>query len=104
MSIESILVVLMYSAKPYLWLIALVVIIPIICYFIQLEAPLLSGLKAVLVSAVVGVVIALAAPYITHSKLEYVTTLTDWASLIGILVGASIYCWISLMLLFDERV
>ena len=99
MSIESILVVILYSAKPYLWLIILLVLIPIICYLIKI-GPLLSASQTKLTSIVVGIIIALLAPYIMVSKLEYVTTVIDWVTLIGVLIGASIYCWISLTLLF----
>ena len=99
MSIESILVVLFYSAKPYPWLIALLLLIPIFSYFIR--APLLfNRLQIMMISIAVGILVALFAPYITYSKLEYVSTLTDWASLFAILIAATVYCWFTLLLLF----
>ena len=102
MSIESILVVLFYSAKPYLWLIALLLLIPVCSYLIKLPLSF-NGSQTRMISLVVGILVALAAPYITYSKLEYVTTLTDWASLFAVLIGATIYCWVTLQLLVKGR-
>jgi len=99
MSIESILVVLYYSAKPYLWLIILLLLIPIISYLVKLPVRLINS-KINMLSLVIGVLVALAAPSITYSKLAYVSTITDWASLFAVLVGAAIYAWITLKLLF----
>ena len=102
MSIESILVVLFYSAQPYLWLIALLLLVPIFSYFIKLPL-LFNGSQIKMISIGVGILVALAAPYITYSKLEYVSTLTDWLSLFAVLVGATVYCWFTLRLLFREQ-
>jgi len=102
MSIESILVVLFYSAKPYLWLIILLLLIPVISYLIKLPVRLINS-QINMLSLVIGALVALAAPYITYSKLAYVNTLTDWLSLFAVLVGATIYCWFTLRLLFREQ-
>ena len=103
MSIESILLVLFYSAKPYLWQIALIVLVPVVCYLIKLSTPLFNQFQTLLISVGIGIIVALAAPYITLSKLQYVTTLADWGALIGIMLAAAFYCWFTLTLLFKGR-
>ena len=103
MSIESIFIVLFYSAKPYLWLIILLLLFPVACYFIKLSLPIFNQFQTVLISASMGILVALSAPYITLSKLQYVSTLADWGALLGILVAATLYCWFSLTLLFKSR-
>jgi hypothetical protein len=104
MSIESILIVMLYSIKPYLYLIIFLALLPLGCYLVVLNSPLLTPKQTWAVSGLLGILIGLAAPYLTLSKLEYVTTYTDWATLIGIMLGAAIYCWIILTLLFKRNV
>jgi hypothetical protein len=102
MSIESIFIVLLYSAKPYLWLIILLLFIPIISYLIKLPS-LFNHSQTIVLSVAIGILVALAAPYITYSKLQYVSTLADWGALIAIMLGATLYCWFTLTLLFKKR-
>ncbi len=103
MSIESILIVLLYSAKPYLWLIVLLAAIPLISYMVRLNSPLLNQFQKIIVSFGIAILVALAAPYITMSKLQYVTTLADWGVLIAIMLAAMLYCWFILTLLFAGK-
>ncbi len=103
MSIESIIIVLFYSAKPYWWLILILIAIPVISYFISLDIPFLREPILKITSIAIGITTGLLAPYITQSKLQYVATTTDWASLIGIMLGATIYSWITLKLLTREQ-
>lgn len=103
MSIESILIVMFYSAKPYLWLIILLLLFPVVCYSIKLTRPLFNQPQSLLISVSVGILAMLSAPYVTLSKLQYINTLADWGTLIGILVGATCYCWVSLLLLYKKR-
>ena len=102
MSIESIFIVLMYSAKPYLWLIILLLLIPVCSYLIKLPI-FLNNKQVLVVSAGIGLIVGLAAPYITYSKLAYVNTLPDWGALIAIMVVATLHCWFTLKLLFKTR-
>ena len=96
MSIEQILVVMLYTLKPYLWLIVLALVL--------LAATWLSGrgragrhsTLLLPVSLIAGVITALAAPALTGSKLAYVATPADWVALIGIGFGAALYCWLLL--------
>jgi len=103
MSIESILIVLFYSVKPYLWLMSFLLLFLITCYFIKLSLPLFNQFQTVLISVSMGLLVALSAPYITLSKLQYVSTFADWGALFGILVVATFYCWLSLILLFKGQ-
>ena len=96
MSIEQILVVMLYTLKPYLWLVGLALILLAAAWFIGRGR---SGRHSALllpVSLVTGVIAALATPTLTESRLAYVATVTDWAALIGIGVGAALYCWLLL--------
>ncbi|TCS43279.1 oxidoreductase [Reinekea marinisedimentorum] len=99
MGILDILTVLFYSAMPYWWLFVLALMVLVISYFIGKSSLTMSrGLMAG-ISLIVGVLVGLAAPYITLSKLTYVATATDWIALIGIMVAVAIFCWINLALI-----
>jgi hypothetical protein len=100
MPIESILIVLLYSAKPYWSMFILLPLILLVSYLITLRSALLNPMQTIAVSVVIGVLTALAAPYLTTSKLAYVTTLADWAALTGIMLVVTCYCWFTLTLLF----
>lgn len=102
MSIESIFIVMLYSAKPYLWLIILLLLIPVCSYLIKLPL-LFNPLQIRVASVTLAILVTIAAPYITHSKLEYINTLPDWGALIGIMVAATIYIWFTLTLLFKNH-
>ena len=83
MSIESILIVLWYSAKPYLGLMTLLMFILLGSYLMKLKKPSFNNKKRLIASCLVGILVGLLAPAITLSKLAYVTTYTDWAALIS---------------------
>jgi len=104
MSIESILIVLWYSAKPYLGLMTLLMFILLGSYLMKLKKPSFNNKKRLIASCLVGILVGLLAPAITLSKLAYVTTYTDWAALISVMLGVTLYCWLTLTLLFKGRI
>lgn len=99
MGILDILTVVFYSAMPYWWLFVLAIVVLIASFFIGKSALTMSRSTMTVISIIVGVLVGLAAPYITLSKLSYVATITDWAALIGIMVAVAIYCWINLAMI-----
>jgi hypothetical protein len=97
MSIESILIVLLYSLKPYTWLLILLVLLPILSFLlIKPKTRLLHRPLHLVISAIIGIIAGLAAPYIMMSKLSYVATTTDRVTLIAIMIGCGVYVWLLL--------
>ena len=99
MGILDILTVLFYTAKPYWWLILLALVILVISFYLGKSAFTLKPGVVIALSIVAGVLVGLAAPYITLSKLSFVATAADWAALVGIMVAVAIYCWINLAMI-----
>jgi hypothetical protein len=96
MTFEGVITIILYSLKPYWWLLVLLLV--------PLVLTQLSGWKKhgprpgflYLLCAVVGIGAALVAPALTMSKLSYVATTTDWLSLLAVAVGVAIYCFLLL--------
>lgn len=96
MSLDGILMILWYAAKPWLWLIALLLI--------ALVASLWFGRNpkgkphALLwpVVIAVGILAMLLAPTLTQSQLSYVATWPDRLMLLAIGVGSMVFCWLLL--------
>ncbi|MBT00116.1 MAG: hypothetical protein CMI01_15755 [Oceanospirillaceae bacterium] len=91
MSLQQILVVLAYSAKPYWWLIALAMLALATAF--TLGSIRRGSIKrlAYAIAAAVGLIAALIAPAVTHSSLSYVATPTDWLALVGIGISTAFY-------------
>lgn len=103
MSIEQILVVMLYTLKPYLVLIIMALVLLAASWMLGRgrqgsRSPLLLP-----VSLVAGTGAALAAPVLTGSKLAYVATTADWVALVGIGIAAALYCWLLLAPLWRLR-
>lgn len=96
MSIEQILIVMLYTLKPYVGLIVLVLALLIVSWLFGRTRQGKRSSLLLPVSALIGLASALAAPTLTNSKLSYVTTTTDWIALIGIGLGATLYAWLLL--------
>ncbi len=96
MSIEQILVVMLYTLKPYVVWIVLAVGVLVAAQLVGLKRPGKPCRLVLPASLVIGVVVALLAPALTLSKLAYVTTVTDWIALVGIGVAAAIYAYLVL--------
>lgn len=95
MSIQQILTVVLYTLVPYWW----VFLAALVALVLSFKFGTLRGsLKPMIypISLIVGSALALAAPYLTGSRLSYVATATDWLSLIGIGAGTAIYTFILL--------
>ncbi|MEE2002834.1 oxidoreductase [Alkalimonas sp. MEB108] len=96
MSLDGILMILWYAAKPWLWLMALLIL--------GLAASLWLGRHrqgkphALLwpVAIAIGVVAMLLAPTLTHSQLTYVVTWPDRLVLAGIGIATAFYSWLLL--------
>ena len=97
MTLTGILTVLWYSALPWLWLIALMIVV-------FLVPQILGRLKGYTFKSTGGIgskvlppIIAVAAlfllPIHTQSTIAYVNTWVDWMNLIGASIGAGIYAW-----------
>lgn len=94
MSLEQILVVMLYTLKPYvLWLgLALAALVAARLVGLGRRGP---RHRAVLpLSLLAGLVAALLAPTLTGSRLAYVATPADWVALIGIGLAAALYVFL----------
>ncbi|SHO55080.1 hypothetical protein [Vibrio quintilis] len=97
MPVESILIVLFYSVKPYLWVLALFLMLPVCEFlFIPPDYRLMGNGMHLLVSLAVGILTGLAVPSLMMSQLSYVVTIADWAALVLIMLGISVYVWLIL--------
>ncbi len=96
MSIEQILVVMLYTLKPYAIWIGLALAVLVIAQIIGLKRSGKTCPRVLPVSLVAGVAAALLAPMLTGSKLTYVATMTDWLALVGIGLGTALYVYLVL--------
>lgn len=103
MSIEQILVVMLYTLKPYVAWIILAVVVLAGAQLIGLKRPGKTCPRVLPLSLVIGVIVALLAPTLTGSKLAYVATVTDWIALVGIGVATAIYTYLVLGPLMPRR-
>lgn len=96
MTFEGIITIILYSLKPYWWLLVLL-LVPLV--LTQLSGWKKRGPRPALLyllCAAAGIGAALLAPTLTLSKLSYVATTTDWLSLLAVALGAAIYCFLLL--------
>jgi len=96
MTFEGVITIILYSLKPYWWLLVLLLVPLVLTQFTgwKKRGPRPGFLY--LLCALAGIGAALLAPTLTLSKLGYVTTTTDWLSLLAVAVGAAIYCFLLL--------
>jgi len=100
MTLTGILTVLWYSALPWLWLIALMLVIFLIPQVIARTKGYGFTKAGGIGSKVLPPIIAIAALYFvpihTQSSIAYVNTWVDWMNLIGASIGLGIYAWLVL--------
>ncbi|OXX46244.1 oxidoreductase [Vibrio sp. V11_P1A41T118] len=96
MGIDSILIVVWFTIKPYSWFILLLALLLTISLIRRRKETRELNTKAVLASAIVAVIAILIAPTFTGSSLSYVRTSFDIVALVGIGIGAFIYSWLVL--------
>jgi hypothetical protein len=100
MTISGVITILMYALAPFLWLIvaglALLIGVQLIARLRGYRALAYRGLGANLAALAAGLSGLWWIPAFTHSRLAYVATLTDWATLIGAMVGLTIAAWLIL--------
>ena len=100
MTLTGILTVLWYSALPWLWLIALMIVVFLVPQIIGRLKGYTFKSKGGIGSKVLPPIIAVAAlfllPIHTQSTISYVNTWVDWMNLIGASIGVGIYAWLVL--------
>ncbi|WP_151703659.1 hypothetical protein [Nitrincola alkalilacustris] len=100
MTLTGILTVLWYSALPWLWLIALMLVIFLIPQVIArtkgygFTKP--GGIGSKLLPPIVAIAALYFVPIHTQSSIAYVNTWVDWMNLIGASIGLGIYAWLVL--------
>ncbi|KDE40426.1 MAG: hypothetical protein ACK4L8_02265 [Nitrincola lacisaponensis] len=98
MTLTGILTVLWYSALPWLWLIALMLVIFLVPQIIARMKGYGFGSTGGLGSKILPPIVAIASlfllPIHTQSTLAYVNTWVDWMNLIGASIGLGIYAWL----------
>jgi hypothetical protein len=103
MTINQILVVLLYTIQPYLWFLAVAVAALLLAFLLGRGR---GGRRSPLVlptSLVIGVVAALLAPMLTGSQLVYVATATDWLALLAIALAVTLYSVLLLTPIWRRR-
>ena len=103
MSIQQILVVMLYTLKPYLWLLGLVILFLLVSFVLGRKKRGPQSAMIWPVSGALGLAAALAAPMLTGSQLAYVVTTTDWLALMAVGVGATLYAYLLLRPLWRKR-
>lgn len=96
MTFEGVITIILYSLKPYWWLLA-VLLVPLV--LTQLSGWKKHGPRPAflyLLCAAAGIGAALLAPALTLSRLSYVATTTDWLSLLAVALGAALYSYLLL--------
>lgn len=94
MSIDGILMILWYAAKPWLWLIALLLLALVFSLWFGRHREGKSSPWLWLLSAIAGILAIALAPSLTNSQLSYVTTWPDRLVLLTIGIAAAGYCWL----------
>ena len=98
MSLSGIITVLWYSALPWLWLIALMVVIFIVPQAMArmrgygFTQP--GGMGSKYLPPVVFVLSLFLLPLHTQSTIGYVFTWVDWLNLLGASFGLGLYAWL----------
>jgi len=96
MTFEGVITIILYSLKPYWWLLA-ALLVPLV--LTQLSGWKKHGPRPAflyLLCAAAGIGAALLAPALTLSRLSYVATTTDWLSLLAVALGAALYSYLLL--------
>jgi len=104
MTFAGVLTIILYSLKPYWWLL-LLLLIPLMLTQVtgwKKRGPRPGWLYLICILAGIGA--ALAAPALTQSKLSYVATTTDWLSLLAVAIGAALYAFLLLSPLLRRSV
>lgn len=97
MDITSIITVLWFTIKPYLFLVALLLLLLLLSQIIGQTGWKFSTSPTLwILSFVIAIVAMLLAPMITDSALRYVLTWVDKLSLLAVGIGAFIYSWLLL--------
>lgn len=103
MTFAGVMTIILYSLKPYWWLLLLLLIPLVLAQALgwKKRGPRPGWLY--LISLLAGIAAALLAPAVTNSKLSYVATMTDWLSLLAVAVGAALYTFLLLCPLVRSR-
>lgn len=100
MTLTGILTVLWYSALPWLWLIALMIVVFAIPQVMgRLKGYKFSstgGIGSKVLPPIVAIAMVFLLPIHTQSTFAYVNTWVDWMNLIGGSIGIGIYAWLVL--------
>lgn len=96
MSIQGILIIVLYSLLPWWWLIALALLAVILTQIFHRRSDNRVAQPVLWVSLGFGGLAMLLAPALTHSRLSYVSIWPDWLALFIVGVGAAIYTYIVL--------
>ncbi|KGK41495.1 hypothetical protein LH51_14335 [Nitrincola sp. A-D6] len=98
MTLTGILTVLWYSALPWLWLIALMLVMFLVPQIIARMKGYHFSATGGIGSKVLPPIIAIASLYFlpihTQSTISYINTWVDWMNLIGASIGLGIYAWL----------
>jgi len=100
MSIGGILMIVWYSLKPWLWLIALLLIVLVAAQGVaRLQGYTLAskgGIGSKVLPPIAFIAAFFLVPWFTVSSIAYVNTWVDWAALTGAAVAIAIYVWLIL--------
>ncbi len=100
MSLTGIITVLWYSALPWLWLIALMIVLFLVPQILgRMKGYTFSstgGIGSKVLPPIVFVAALFLLPIHTQSTIGYVNTWVDWLNLIGASIGCGIYAWLVL--------
>ncbi|CAG9000449.1 MAG: hypothetical protein CENE_02444 [Candidatus Celerinatantimonas neptuna] len=96
MGIDSILIIVWFTLKPYLWVLLLLVAVLLASWFLGRHRHGKSSFWLWLMSFVIALLAIRLAPYLTHSSIDYVRTPFDYVVLVLIGIGSFIYTWLVL--------
>lgn len=92
------LTVVWYSALPWLWLIALMLIVLLVPQIIArmkgYSFGSAGGMGSKYIPPLVAILALFLVPMQTQSSISYVNTWVDWMNLIGASIGLGIYAWL----------
>ena len=98
MTFTGTMTVLWYSALPWLWLIALMIIIFLVPQVVARMRGYgfteTGGMGSKYLPPLVFVLALFLLPIHTSSSIAYVNTWVDWLNLIGASIGLGIYAWL----------